>query len=100
MATCRRTPRALVEDDGAPAPSLDHRRGPTQAATQEPPSRRRGAAEPEAPPKTVEELLAELDELVGLTDVKAEIHRQAAVLRVEGLRKKAGLEQRRRSPGT
>ena len=48
-------------------------------------------AEPEADPKTVEELLAELDELVGLTDVKAEIHRQAAVLRVEGLRKDAGL---------
>jgi SpoVK/Ycf46/Vps4 family AAA+-type ATPase len=55
------------------------------------------AAEPPAPPtpepapKTVEELLAELDGLVGLVDVKAEIHRQAAVLRVEGLRKEAGL---------
>ncbi len=49
------------------------------------------AAEPEPEPKSVEELLAELDELVGLTDVKAEIKRQAAVLRVEGLRKEAGL---------
>ncbi len=48
-------------------------------------------AEPEPEPKSVEELLAELDELVGLTDVKAEIKRQAAVLRVEGLRKEAGL---------
>jgi hypothetical protein len=48
-------------------------------------------AEPEPPPKTVDELLAELDALVGLTAVKAEIHRQAAVLRVEGLRKEAGL---------
>ena len=47
--------------------------------------------EPEPPAKTVEELLAELDALVGLGDVKAEIHRQAAVLRVEGLRKDAGL---------
>ena len=47
--------------------------------------------EPEPPAKTVEELLAELDALVGLADVKAEIHRQAAVLRVEGLRKDAGL---------
>ncbi len=47
--------------------------------------------EPEPPVKTVEELLAELDALVGLGDVKAEIHRQAAVLRVEGLRKDAGL---------
>jgi hypothetical protein len=47
--------------------------------------------EPEPEPKTVEELLAELDTLVGLTDVKAEIHRQAAILRVEGLRQDAGL---------
>ena len=47
--------------------------------------------EPEPPPKTLEELLAELDALTGLTEVKAEIHRQTAVLRVEGLRQKAGL---------
>jgi ATPase family associated with various cellular activities (AAA)/AAA lid domain len=47
-------------------------------------------AEPE--PKTLEELLAELDALIGLTDVKAEIHRQVAVLRVETLRSKAGLK--------
>lgn len=48
--------------------------------------------EPEEPTKTVEELLAELDALTGLANVKGEIHRQAAVLRVEGLRKKAGLD--------
>ncbi|UMG93109.1 AAA family ATPase [Nocardioides sp. TF02-7] len=48
--------------------------------------------EPEEPTKTVEELLAELDALIGLKDVKAEIHRQAAVLRIEGLRKAQGLE--------
>jgi hypothetical protein len=47
-------------------------------------------AEPE--PKTLAELLAELDALIGLTDVKAEIHRQVAVLRVETLRSKAGLK--------
>ncbi len=47
--------------------------------------------EPETPPRTVEELLAELDGLVGLTTVKEEIHKQAAVLRIEGLRKEAGL---------
>ena len=52
------------------------------------------AAEPAPAPETksVEELLAELDDLVGLTEVKAEIHRQAAVLRVEGLRAEAGLK--------
>ena len=46
----------------------------------------------EPKPKTLDELLAELDALVGLTAVKAEIHRQVAVLRVETLRSKAGLK--------
>ncbi len=50
------------------------------------------AQQDEEPTKTVEELLAELDAMIGLENVKGEIHRQAAVLRVEGLRKKAGLE--------
>jgi SpoVK/Ycf46/Vps4 family AAA+-type ATPase len=50
------------------------------------------AAEAEPEPKTVEELLAELDALIGLTAVKAEIHRQVAVLRVDTLRSKAGLK--------
>ncbi|HEY5821236.1 MAG TPA: AAA family ATPase [Propionibacteriaceae bacterium] len=51
--------------------------------------------EPEAEPqpkKTLDELLAELDALIGLREVKAEIHRQVALLRVEGLRVKAGLK--------
>jgi adenylate kinase family enzyme len=51
-----------------------------------------GSGSKEPPPKTLEELLAELDALTGLTEVKAEIHRQVAVLRVEGLREKAGLK--------
>ncbi|HLL62654.1 MAG TPA: AAA family ATPase [Propionibacteriaceae bacterium] len=50
------------------------------------------AEKTEPPPRTLEELLAELDALTGLTAVKAEIHRQVAVLRVEGLRQKAGLK--------
>jgi hypothetical protein len=49
------------------------------------------ATEPEPEPKTLAELLAELDALIGLTEVKAEIHRQVAVLRVETLRSKVGL---------
>jgi hypothetical protein len=48
--------------------------------------------EPTEKPKTLADLLAELDALIGLRDVKAEIHRQVAVLRVEGLRQKAGLK--------
>jgi hypothetical protein len=50
------------------------------------------AEEPAEPSKTVEEWLAELDELVGLTTVKAEIRRQTAILRVDALRTKAGLK--------
>lgn len=77
----------LVE---APAPPINPAQpvqaAPPAQATPEP------EKEPEPDPKTVEELLAELDALVGLEDVKAEIHRQAAVLRVEGLRAEAGLK--------
>ncbi|MEZ0578751.1 AAA family ATPase [Nocardioides sp. MH1] len=63
-----------------------------QTATQEPDEPAAEEPKPEEPTKSVEELLAELDALIGLRNVKDEIHRQAAVLRVEGLRKKAGLE--------
>jgi hypothetical protein len=38
----------------------------------------------------MEELLAELDALVGLQRVKSKVHRQVAVLRVEKLRTEAG----------
>jgi AAA lid domain/ATPase family associated with various cellular activities (AAA) len=57
-------------------------------------SEKKTAPEPkeEPEPKTLAELLAELDALIGLTEVKAEIHRQVAVLRVETLRSKAGLK--------
>jgi len=48
-------------------------------------------AEPEQPTKTLEELLAELDDLTGLVAVKREIHRQAQLLRVEQMRAAAGL---------
>lgn len=54
-------------------------------------SQQANPAEPE-PERSVEELLAELDALVGLGSVKAEIHRQSAVLRVQALRAKAGLK--------
>jgi AAA+ superfamily predicted ATPase len=47
---------------------------------------------PQEPAKTVDELLAELDELTGLERVKREVHRQVAVLRVEKLRAEAGLK--------
>lgn len=82
-----------------PVPPGDNRPGdpvatqppPTEPTAPTGPEKAEEPAEPEPEPKSVEELLAELDTLVGLTDVKAEIHRQAAILRVEGLRKDAGL---------
>ena len=65
---------------------------PVQAA---PPPADPAPAEPEKPAepeRSLDELLAELDSLVGLTTVKAEIHRQTAVLKVDALRSKAGLK--------
>ena len=81
---------AQLEGAGGPTQRIPEQ-APTTAAQppQGPPAEQ--PEEPEPPAKTVEELLAELDALVGLGDVKAEIHRQAAVLRVEGLRRDAGL---------
>ena len=83
--------RTRIEDMGHEAP-LDGA-GDTSQRVSTPPHEAAVVVpeEPEPPAKTVEELLAELDALVGLAEVKAEIHRQAAVLRVEGLRKDAGL---------
>lgn len=45
-----------------------------------------------APARSLDELLAELDALVGLKRVKREVHRQVAVLRIERLRTDAGLK--------
>ncbi|MGD8149604.1 AAA family ATPase [Ornithinimicrobium sp. Y1694] len=66
---------------------------PDPVATQPPPE---GTEEPEEhepaePEKSLEELLAELDELIGLERVKAEIHRQVAVLKMDARRQEAGL---------
>jgi SpoVK/Ycf46/Vps4 family AAA+-type ATPase len=84
----------LPGNAAAPAPTV-----PEELPRNEEASRR--AAEPAAPEpdpepaepeKTVEEWLAELDELIGLATVKSEIRRQTAILRVDGLRTKAGLK--------
>jgi SpoVK/Ycf46/Vps4 family AAA+-type ATPase len=49
-------------------------------------------APPEEPAKSLDELLAELDDLTGLVAVKSEIHRQSQLLRIEKLRTEAGLK--------
>ncbi|MDR0991050.1 MAG: AAA family ATPase [Propionibacteriaceae bacterium] len=48
--------------------------------------------EPEEPAKSLEELLAELDALVGLASVKEEIHRQSAILKLQAKRAEKGLK--------
>ena len=70
---------------GRPAPVDVAPADPSAAGGEE-----RAVVEPE---RSLEELLAELDELIGLADVKGEIHRQAAVLRIEKLRAEAGLKK-------
>ena len=66
-----------------PAPAGEPQADPAEPAEVE------EAAEPT---RSLEELLAELDGLIGLERVKREIHRQVAVLRVEKLRVDAGLK--------
>ena len=86
--------QARIRDLDLDLAGLDPRAAPPVQAAPPPPETPTPVAPvaPEPEPKSVEELLAELDALVGLTEVKAEIHRQAAVLRVEGLRAEAGLK--------
>ncbi|HET6295276.1 MAG TPA: AAA family ATPase [Kribbella sp.] len=83
----------------APIPGGTHGLGgsPVPGAAGATPALAATAAQPavqevEKPAKSVEELLAELDELTGLATVKREVHRQVAVLRVEKLRTEAGLK--------
>lgn len=66
--------------------------GPSQTATSEPTAQPEPKT-PAEPDKTVEELLDELDGMIGLARVKKEIHRQVALLTVEKMRLEAGLKQ-------
>lgn len=85
--------RVVVTAPGAPpgpGPAADP---PDPAQTATAPAETPTPPEAVPPPqKTVAELLAEMDALVGLRTVKREVHRQAAVLRVEKLRAERGLK--------
>jgi len=72
-------------DAGAPGPAA-----PTASARAE--GAAPAAAAPAQPERSLDDLLGELDGLVGLATVKAEIHRQTAILKVGALREKAGLK--------
>jgi Holliday junction resolvasome RuvABC ATP-dependent DNA helicase subunit len=68
---------------GAPAPGVT-----APGAAAQPP----GASPPPADGgRTLDELLADLDELVGLEAVKDEVHRLAALLQIQALRRARGL---------
>ncbi|MBC7558884.1 MAG: AAA family ATPase [Dermatophilaceae bacterium] len=94
-------PPSLVTQSPAPSPTLSedrHRFSPAASDNSPEPApeaahERAPAAVPPEPVKrrSVEELLAELDALIGLGRVKREIHRQVALLRVERLRAAAGM---------
>jgi AAA+ superfamily predicted ATPase len=78
--------RAMLADAVPPAGSRGPATGVTKAEER--------AAEEEAelpPPRPIDELLAELDDLVGLAPVKAEVKLVTALLRVQRLREERGL---------
>jgi MoxR-like ATPase len=76
--------------DGAGSPAGTG--GPTAGATATAPPDAAAEPAPAEPEKSVEELLAELDDMIGLDRVKREVHRQVALLTVEKLRTEAGLK--------
>jgi len=62
-----------------------------QPAGAGPPAGQDDAAEPLTPPRPLDDLLAELDELIGLEGVKAEVKLVANLLQVQALRLERGL---------
>lgn len=79
---------AGVPRPGRPAPPAPV--GPAATATAGPTTE--PAPPAELPPaRPVDELLAELDALIGLTDVKTEVRRLTSLLRIQQLRADAGL---------
>jgi Holliday junction resolvasome RuvABC ATP-dependent DNA helicase subunit len=104
-AGARRVPApALVAqgDSGAPDSAAESAAGAEPERHAEPaqpaqPAEPANPAKPAEPQKTVEELLGELDAMIGLARVKKEIHRQVALLTVEKMRTAAGLKAPRMS---
>ncbi len=94
LAAIDRLRRTLLDTmrSGPPSPSARQASGggpadPADAAAGTP----LPAPEQLPPPRPLSELLAELDALIGLAPVKAEIHRVADLLRVMQLRRERGL---------
>jgi len=88
------TPGSAAPGSPASAPARsDQRPEPGRQPAQAAPAKADTPSPPEpAQRRSVEELLAELDALIGLERVKREVHRQVAILRVERLRADAGMK--------
>lgn len=85
--TMRPTVPGPMDPSAAQGNPADGTVAEAQPATPEP-----EPEQPAEPEKSVEELLAELDAMIGLERVKKEIHRQVALLTVEKMRTEAGLK--------
>ncbi len=80
---------------GAPAPGAGDGGIPTGGEQTQQQGDAPAEATPEPPPqptKSVEELLAELDAMIGLERVKREVHQQVAMLKIDAKRTAAGLK--------
>ncbi len=78
-------PRPGQPDPRSPSPSVGGTLGP-------PPTAAAAGPEGELPPaRSLDEVLAELDALVGLDEVKAEVRRLTSMLQVQSLRAERGL---------
>jgi hypothetical protein len=82
---------AAAQLAAVPVPAAVEVSAPARASTPASPATPATPAVAAAPARSLDELLAELDGLIGLGGVKREIHRQVALLRVEKLRADAGL---------
>jgi adenylate kinase family enzyme len=79
---------------GPPEPDRQLTRGAFErAAGAAHPGQEPKTADPELKPKTYQELLDELDALIGLQQVKREIHRQVAILKIQRLRDEADMKK-------
>lgn len=83
---------AALPSGKTPAPAEDRADGPEATKTgEEGAGDQTAPEEPEGPPEPLEDVLAELDGLIGLDAVKEEVRLLSALLRVQKLREERGL---------
>ena len=86
------TAAGRASPDGPDVATVDHDDADrSQAEAVDAESAAEGSAEPLPPPRPLEELMAELDALIGLAEVKAEVRRITDLIRVGELRAEVNL---------